>query len=120
MSKTIMVVDDDPVSKQMTRRNLEQSGYAVLLAADGQEAMNTLQLQRPDIILLDVEMPNVNGYTFLTEMKKNENHASIPVIVLTAHENMEPIFRRHKVKGYLIKPLNTLVMLEKVKSILGE
>ena len=62
--------------------------------------------ETPDLILLDVQMPEMNGYTFMLELEKIKECVNIPVIVLTAHQEMQPIFERKGVKGYLIKPLN--------------
>jgi CheY-like chemotaxis protein len=78
-----------------------------------------LKTKTPDLILLDVQMPRMDGYAFILEKSKTPALADIPVIVLSAMEKTEPLFRRHKVKAYLIKPLNTQAMLDKIQAIVG-
>lgn len=120
MPKTIMVVDDEPVALELSRRKLEENGYDVMVAHDGNQALQLLSKKMPDLILLDVQMPGMNGYTFIMERAKLPQFKSIPVIVLTAHNEMEPLFKRHGVKSYLVKPLKLQELLDKVKLILGE
>ena len=63
---------------------------------------------------MDLEMPKMNGYTFITEKKKNPAFANIPVIMLTSHQETKPLFQRYNVRAYLIKPLNIEELLNKV------
>lgn len=119
MSKVILLVDDDPVVIQISKHELEKQGYQILTAADGEEAFNTLKSQKVDCIVLDVEMPKMNGYTFLLEKIKIPEYADIPVLVLTAYVEMEPLFKRHGVGDYLLKPLKLQDFAEKVVQIAG-
>ena len=123
MPKTILVVEDAPVSRELLAHTLTQKGYQVLTAQDGGVALEICQKTVPDLILLDIEMPNVNGYTFITDLRRQEatkKSAKTPVVVLTAHDQMEPIFKRHSVRAYLLKPIDMPKLLDKVKEILGE
>ena len=122
MPKKILVIEDEPVSMQITKRKLQDQGYAVTGAPDGEEAMALVKAESFDLIFLDVQMPKMNGYTFIGELRKlpDEKIAKTPVVVLTAHNEMEPIFKRHGVKGYLLKPLKIDELLGKAKDILGE
>jgi len=120
MSKCIMVVDDEPVASEIAKRKLEEAGYEVLVAHNGVVAFNMLKARIPDLILLDVEMPVMNGYTFIMDKSKVPEYKAVPVIVLTAHNEMEPLFKRHGVKSYLVKPLKLQELLDKVKLVLGE
>lgn len=119
MPHTILIVDDEPVARTLAQKKVTEQGYKVLTAANGEEALVSLQQTRPDLILLDVEMPKMNGYTFVGELAKKDLNPRIPVIVLTAHEEMGPIFKRHGVRGYLIKPLNIELLIAKVQELLG-
>lgn len=119
MPKYILVVDDEPVVTEIAKRKLQAQGYEVTTAADGQEALDALAVKVPDLILLDVQMPKMNGYTFMMEKAKNEAWVNIPVIVLTAYNEMEPIFRRHKINAYLLKPLKLQDLITKVAEIIG-
>lgn len=119
MPKTILVVDDDRLSSELCKRKLQEQGFAVLNAGNGQEAMAVLAAQVPDLILLDVEMPVMNGYTFMVEKAKTPAWTRIPVVVLTSHEETHPLFKRHGVRAYLIKPLDLQVLLAKVVELVG-
>lgn len=119
MSKTILVVDDEPVIVEIARRKLEEVGFEVVTARDGQEAMACLKKKTPHLIILDVQMPKMDGYAFMMEKSKVPEYESIPVIVATAHQETEPLFQRHGIRAYLLKPLKLQELLDKVSEILG-
>ena len=119
MPHTILIVDDEPVARTLAQKRIAEQGYNVITAANGEEALAVLETTRPDLILLDVEMPKMNGYTFMGELATKNLNPRIPVIVLTAHEEMGPIFKRHGVRGYLIKPLNIDEVVAKIKELIG-
>ena len=119
MAKCIMVVDDEEIILEISKRKLIESGYEVMTAGDGAAALDMLKKKTPDLILLDVQMPNMNGYTFVMEKDKTPEFAKIPVVVLTAYGEMEPVFKRHGIKSYLLKPLKLQEIVEKVQEILG-
>lgn len=119
MPKSILVVDDEPVVVEITKRKLQESGYEVMIAGDGEEAFVQLNKKMPDIIILDIQMPKMNGYSFIMEKSKSAKFVDIPVIVLTAYNEMEPLFKRHGIKAYLLKPLKMNELLEKVAEVAG-
>ena len=119
MPKTILVVDDEDIVVDITKRKLTQAGYFVIGVKDGEMALQALTQGLVDLILLDIEMPKMNGYTFMNERKKIPGAENIPVIVLTAYDAMEPIFRRNHVQAYLTKPLRFQEVLDKVKEVIG-
>jgi len=119
MSKTILVVDDDRLVVELARRTLEQHGYDVFTAGNGEEALKALATKIPDLIILDVQMPDMNGYTFIVEKNKMPQYFNIPVVMLTASSEMGPLFKRHGVKGYLIKPFKLQELFDKVAEIVG-
>lgn len=121
MSKTVMIVDDESVVVDIAKRKLESLGFKAIAAYDGQEAMDYLNTERPDLIVLDVQMPRMNGYTFLTELRKHPNStvAATPVVVVTAYGDSNPIFTRHGIKAYLLKPLKLEELIGKVQELLG-
>lgn len=121
MSKTVMIVDDESVVVDIAKRKLESLGFKAVVAYDGQEAMDRLNTERPDLIILDVQMPRMNGYTFLTELRKHPNStvAATPVVVVTAYADNNPIFTRHGIKAYLLKPLKLEKLIEKVQELVG-
>jgi chemosensory pili system protein ChpA (sensor histidine kinase/response regulator) len=115
MPKTILVADDDKILTKLLKKYLEDHALDVLVANDGEEALQKLEHTRPDLIVLDIQMPKVNGYSFLFEMRKLEQCAQIPVIILTCKEEMEEIFRVEGVKEYIVKPVSNEDLLNKIK-----
>jgi CheY-like chemotaxis protein len=120
MPKSILVVDDEAVVVEIAKRRLEDRGFEVQTAGDGNEAFLRLKLKIPDLILLDIQMPNMNGYTFIMERAKIPEYTNIPVVVLTAYNEMEPLFKRHGVKTYLLKPLKLQDLIDKVVEVIGQ
>ncbi len=119
MPKSILIVDDEPIVVEISKRKLQERGYEITTAYDGEQALNALKTKVPDLILLDIQMPKMNGYTFMMEKAKTPAFVHIPVIVLTAYHEMEALFKRHGVKAYLLKPLKLQELLEKVTKVLG-
>ena len=119
MSKTVLLVDDETLVVDIAKRKLEKDGFKILTAGNGQEALDVLENNKADLIILDIEMPVMNGYTFLFELEKKKKQPRIPIIVLTAYNFMEPIFKRHNIIAYLLKPLKLDELLDKIKKILG-
>jgi chemosensory pili system protein ChpA (sensor histidine kinase/response regulator) len=120
MPKSLLVVDDEYVVLEISKRKLESHGYEVQTAQDGIEAFQSLKFKIPDLILLDIHMPRMNGYTFVMEMAKVPEYAKVPVVVLTAYNEMEPLFKRHGIKAYLLKPLRLEDLIDKVVEIIGQ
>ena len=85
----ILVVDDEPAIREIVQRTLEKEGWEISQAADGQEALKQITQNTPEIILLDLMMPNMDGFEFLTELRKTESGRDIPVIVITAMDLTE-------------------------------
>lgn len=119
MSKSILVVDDEEILVEITKRKLEELGYEVDTAGNGNEAFQRLKARIPDLILLDIQMPQMNGYTFIMEKVKIPEFDKIPVVVLTAYNEMEPLFKRHHIKAYLLKPLKLQDLVSQVVGIVG-
>lgn len=115
MFKTILVVDDDRTNLKIIESRLKQEGYDILTATNGEQALAIMREVRPHAILLDIEMPEMNGYNFLVEMRKEPRDREIPVIVQTVHKDMQPAFLRQGVKDYLIKPLCVNDLVEKLR-----
>jgi DNA-binding response OmpR family regulator len=81
----IMVVDDDQNIRLVLKYRLEKEGYHVLLAGDGADALEKVKAERPDLIILDLAMPSMDGFGFLEEMRGNGRASVVPIIVLTAY-----------------------------------
>ncbi len=117
MPRKILVIDDDPTSNTLVGFLLKSNGYDVTVAGDGEEALKKAGENRPDLIVLDVVMPNMDGYTFLRKLKNLLSLNIPPVIMLTSKDQMEETFKMEGVKDFLVKPLNTAKLLKKIKEL---
>lgn len=119
--KTILVVDDDEMNLKMAQFILKRDGYTVITAFSGMECLTTLQSRTVDLILLDVEMPVMNGIETLEHIRKNEEFANIPVMFLTADATEDTVIAAGKLDaaGYVKKPYMPQDFLERVKKILN-
>jgi DNA-binding response OmpR family regulator len=120
MAKKVLIIDDDAVGLALMKSRLLKDGYEVLLEHNGEAGLACMKRERPDALILDIEMPEMNGYTFLIEMKKEDALKGVPVIVNTSHEENRAIFARRGITHYLVKPINFDLLLSKLKEILGE
>jgi CheY-like chemotaxis protein len=84
--RAVLLVDDDEIMRQSVRRALEQEGWEVSEAENGKLALAHLEAHRPDVIMLDLMMPVMNGFEFLTEMRQHDDWQDIPVLVVTAKD----------------------------------
>ena len=117
MAKKILIIDDDPTGTTLTSFLLRSNDYDVSTALDGMEGLRKADEENPDLIVLDVQMPNMDGYTFLREFKKaryNKNLTLPPIIMLTAKEEMQATFKMEGVAAYFVKPLESEKFLAKV------
>ncbi|HBG61091.1 MAG: hypothetical protein A2Y03_11515 [Omnitrophica WOR_2 bacterium GWF2_38_59] len=119
MKNRILIIDDDPQMRKMLESRLGKNGYLVEVASDGLEGLEKWRTFKPDLIILDVCMPKMDGFSFVQESKSNKDIESVPIIVLTSREEMVDIFASEGVSGYLIKPYNEQEMLEKIESCLS-
>src|ERR1035438_3821702 len=119
MAKRILGVDDERHIVRLIQVNLERAGYEVLTAADGQQALETVAKEHPDLIVLDWMMPQLNGMETLKRLKANPATADIPVIMLTAKSQDADVFKgwQSGVDCYLTKPFNPMELLTFVKRI---
>ena len=115
MAKKILIIDDDPTLIKVVQPFLESHDFAITIATDGEQGIEMVQKQRPDLIILDVQMPKMNGYTFVFELKKIPGIKAVPIIVLTAKEGMAEIFKVEGVKEYITKPFKPEVLLTAIK-----
>jgi len=113
---TVLVVDDDPVIQRLLKVNFEMEGYTVLSAADGAEGLEQARSSDPDIIILDIMMPKMNGLQVLTALKGDRATRSIPVILLSAKAQAGDV-QAGLDKGadaYVTKPFDPLELLDRV------
>src|ERR1041384_2921795 len=103
MPKKILVIDDDPEIIELARNRLEASHYDVLTATDGVAGFALLKDHKPDLIVLDVLMPHMDGYSFVQEIKRHDALRHIPILVVTAKDEMQELFISEGVSCFLLK-----------------
>ena len=118
--RKILVVDDEPEIVALIKKRLETSGYAVITASDGAECMKKVHEDRPDLILLDIVMPNQDGLSTFYQLKNDDSTRPIPIIMLTARGETQSIYEAQKfgVIEYFIKPCNWGDLLKCIKKYL--
>ena len=119
--RTIMVVDDSPDLVEIVRITLEAKGFNVRCAYSGQELLAALEEQKPDLILLDIMMPQIDGLEVLIRLKWNPATASIPVILLTAKVHHEDVLKGYKLgtDHYIKKPFDSAQLVTSINRLLG-
>lgn len=121
---TVLVVDDEPDIVLFVRINLELAGHAVRTAADGAEALESVRREPPDVVVLDVMMPKIDGWSVLAEMKSDadEDIRTVPVVMLTAlSDDVDQV--RGAIEGavrYLSKPVTPEALVEAVEEVLEQ
>ena len=120
--KTIMVVDDNPDIITIVTTILEGKGYHVLSANSGPELLNLLKSQKPDLIILDIMMPEMDGLEVLTRLKGMTDTSTIPVILLTAKVQYEDVLGGYKLGAdyYITKPFTSTQLVNGINLLLGE
>ncbi|MCP4650835.1 MAG: response regulator [PVC group bacterium] len=118
MKKKILIVDDEADLVKVVKMRLKVSGYEPLTATSGAEGLEVAKKETPDLILLDVSMPEMDGYQTLEKIKADSQLADIPVIMFTAHSQADDIANAAQLGAvdYIVKPFNHLTLLEKVRT----
>lgn len=119
MSK-ILIVDDDKDFAQLLEYDLKKKGYETVTANNGEEGLERALKEKPDLIILDIKMPKVDGYTFVRRLKKEVETKDTPLIVLTSYEPMKDMFQLEGVKNYFVKSANTDELFKAIKTHLQE
>ena len=116
--KTILTVDDDPNIRDYLEAVFTDHGYEVVTAENGDKAMELLATMRPDLITLDVEMPDKTGPWVSRAIQKNSALSTIPIVVITGHSELQYIIP--KAAAFLAKPFEADEVVRVVRGILGE
>ncbi|MCJ7812164.1 response regulator [bacterium] len=117
---TILVVEDSPTQALLLKHLLENNSYHVLVAKNGKEAIDSIQNKKPNLIISDIMMPEMDGYTMCRTIKSNDAYKDIPVILLTMLSDPEDVVKglEARAEAYVTKPYDEKHLLSKVKSIL--
>ena len=118
--KTLIIADDEPTIRLLVSSILGKS-YNMLTAADGQEVLDTVSQNKPDLILMDIMMPTMDGYSACASLKKDPRTADIPVVMLTGvgHELNKVLAEQMGADGYITKPFNSQDLKDTVKKHLS-
>ena len=121
-AKRIVVADDDPDMVAFMTLPLTNCGYDIAAGNDGEEAIDLVRRHRPDLVILDICMPLVDGLVACRRLKEDEQLRHIPVMLITATASLLPapdVLYALQVDGYLIKPFPIRVLMEKVEHLIG-
>jgi two-component system cell cycle response regulator DivK len=118
----VLVAEDNAINRELLRELLEARGYTVVEACNGQEALHMLEQDQPDILLLDIGMPVLDGFGVVREIRKNPHLASLPVLAVTAYamQGDQEKARDSGFDGYLSKPINAAALDEQMARLLGK
>ena len=118
----VLIVDDDELLLELLRFKLESRGYDVVSAEDGEAALARVAAEPPDLIVLDMMMPGLDGLVVLQRLKQSQATSAIPVVMLTARKQQDDIVRALKLgaREYLVKPFMPEELLARMKIILQE
>lgn len=121
MPKLILCVEDEHLSAEAVRRALNYAGYEVQTAATAAAALAAMQVRRPDLVLLDLLLPDVNGYSFIDLLRDYEGLDQIPIIIVSgcASPEAQSLGRELGARSYLIKPFTAPELIECVNNVLG-
>lgn len=121
MSQSVLVVDDEPTARSMLRLILVRAGFEVLEAKDGYEALEQVKRDIPDLMLLDIMMPGMDGFTVCETLREQERTADLPIIMLSARADPESINTGLRVGAtkYLTKPVTPDELTRHVREVLS-
>jgi CheY-like chemotaxis protein len=118
--RRILLADDEPSLVKMLSKHLELAGYEVLVAFDGQEALTKAKAERPDLIILDIMMPKLDGYNVCATLKQDPRYQQIPILILTAKTRKEDEAMAKKVGAdeYIRKPFRSEALIESIQRLM--
>ena len=119
MTRSILLVDDEPQTRDLLRLMLKRDGYEVFEAEDGYEALEKVKSIVPDLVLLDVMMPDIDGLTVCRRIRKDDALSSIPVVMLSARTHLEAVEKGIMAGAtrYLTKPIGRKELLQHIREV---
>jgi DNA-binding response OmpR family regulator len=120
MAKRILIVDDEPLVIKLLATRLEASNYEVISAEDGREGLEKARSEKPDLVIVDLMLPGMNGYEICSQLKSDNVFSGIPVIVITGSTDKKDrkLAEEASADAYIIKPFDREVLLSKIEELL--
>ena len=119
MSKTVLTVDDSRTMRDMLRLALAEAGFRVVQAEDGVHGLEVLQGESPNVIVTDINMPRMDGFGFIENVRSDSRHRAIPILVLTTESDVEKKnrARRAGATGWIVKPFDPVRLVDAVRRV---
>jgi CheY-like chemotaxis protein len=121
--KKILIADDSPTIVEITKAMLKEEGYEIITASNGAEALQKIGEEKPDLVLLDVMMPDMDGYSALQALRRDSSSGAedyVHVIIITSKDKMRDLFELEGVDGFLVKPFFRTELLEKINEVFSK
>jgi twitching motility two-component system response regulator PilH len=117
--KNILVIDDDPGVVAFLQKRLDAAGYRVTVADTGESGLQKMRAELPELVIADVIMPGMDGFSFVREIRSDAALTKIPIVIVTAQEELADIFKMESVQGFFAKPIDTELLMEKIHALIG-
>lgn len=119
MSKTVLTVDDSRTMRQMLRTALVDAGFNVLQADDGVAGLEVLEVERPDVIITDINMPRLDGFGFIEGVRSGARHRAVPILVLTTESDAAKKARARSAgaTGWIVKPFDPEKLVTAIRRV---
>ena len=117
-NKTILIIDDEPDLVKLLEARLKKKEYEVLVAYDGESGLKLANDSSPNLIILDINMPKMNGLEFYNKMCNEQGHSKVPIVVLTARGELKDLFHEIKAEAFISKPFEIDQLLKEVETII--
>ena len=117
----VLIVDDELFNIDYLQQELEECNYDLITASNGKEALERIRNEQPDLVLLDLMMPVMDGFAVLRQVKADPDLREVPIIIISAANNSRSVVKGIKLgaEDYITKPINEKFLLQKVKEFLG-
>jgi two-component system, chemotaxis family, chemotaxis protein CheY len=121
VSQTVLTVDDSRTMRDMLMMSLSEQGYRVVQAVDGVHGLEVLQGEMPDVIITDINMPRMDGFGFIENVRRDQRCRVIPILVLTTESDAAKKARAREAgaTGWIVKPFNTTKLCDAIRRVAG-
>lgn len=119
MSQTVLTVDDSRTMRDMLLLALSEQGYRVIQAVDGMHGLEMLEGEAPDVIITDINMPRMDGFGFIENVRRDSRHRATPILVLTTESDAEKKNRARQAgaTGWIVKPFNPAKLADAIRRV---